>query len=499
MIEQFVVEMKHIDKSFGGIQALKDVTFGVRRGEVHALVGENGAGKSTLMKILSGAYRKDSGEILILGKPAHISNSLEGKKAGIGIIYQEFALASDLTVAENIFMGEEISGKKPIVRWGKLYAQASALLDRIGFQIDPRLKVRDLSVAYQQMTEIAKALHQNAKVLVLDEPTAVLGPQEAEKLFEVINRLQQEGVSIVYISHRMNEVFRISDRISVLKDGEMMGTLETSQTSQDQVITRMIGRQMGEMFPPKQSNVTETVLEVENLQRNNIVKGVSFRVHAGEVLGIAGLVGAGKTETVRLIFGADRRTGGDIRLYGQKLKIKSPTDAVKHGISYVPENRKEHGVLLHMSTRINTTMSDLSTYTGPLGIIKSSSETEHVWEMIRKLEIKVNNTETHVKDLSGGNQQKVSLAKWISIESKVVILDEPTRGVDVGAKIEIYKIIRELAKQGLAIIFISSEMLEIIGMSDRVLVMHEGRLSGELGGKELSEGNIMQLAVGRTN
>lgn len=499
MQEQLAVEMLNISKTFGGIYALKNVTFKVRKGEVHALVGENGAGKSTLMKILSGAYEKDSGEIKIQGNPVNILNSYEGRKAGIGIIYQEFALAADLTVAENIFMGEDIALKRPIIRWKQMYKKAEDLLESIGFKINPRTKVKELSVAYQQMTEIAKALNQKATVLVLDEPTAVLGPQETEKLFEIIQNLKKIGVSIIYISHRMEEIFRISDNISVLKDGEMMGTLETSKTNLQEVITMMIGRKMGEMFPERQNRIDIPILEVKDLQREGVVKNVSFTLHAGEILGIAGLVGAGKTEAMRLIFGADKKSGGEILLSGKKIKISTPLDAVRQGISYVPENRKEHGVLLKMSARVNITLPNLSEYTGLLGRIRLRKETEKVFDMIKKLEIKAKGPETLVEDLSGGNQQKVSLAKWISIDSKVIILDEPTRGVDVGAKVEIYKLIQDLARSGIAVIFISSEMLEVIGMCDRVLVMHEGSLNGELTKDDITERNIMRLAVGQNN
>lgn len=499
MQEQYAVEMLNINKAFGGIQALKEVSFKVKKGEVHALVGENGAGKSTLMKILSGAYKKDSGEIIVNGKPANINNSYEGKRAGIRIIYQEFVLASDLTVAENIFMGEDISGKKPIVHWAHLYEKAGNLLKSLGFDINPREKVKNLSVAYQQMTEIAKALNQDAKVLILDEPTAVLGLQEAEKLFEVITNLKNNGVSIIYISHRLEEIFKISDSITILKDGAAMGTFETSKTDMNEVITKMIGRKMGEMFPERRNKIGKPVLEIKNIVREGVVKDVSFNVCAGEILGIAGLVGAGKTETMRLIFGADKKSSGDIFLNGEKLRINNPRQAVKIGISYVPENRKEHGVLLKMSARVNITMPDLKQYSGVLGIINNKRESEKVWKMIRKLEIKIQSPDTLVEDLSGGNQQKVSLSKWISLNSKVIILDEPTRGVDVGAKVEIYNIIQNLARTGIPVIFISSEMVEIIGMSDRVLVMHEGIISGELDKGDISEKNIMKLAVGQIN
>ncbi len=497
MQDQFIVEMREINKSFGGIHAIKNVSLEVKKGEVHALVGENGAGKSTLMKVLSGAIQKDSGEIRIGGQPVDIHNSHDAKESGVSIIYQEFALASELTVAENIFLGEDISGKKAFVKWNVLYKKAQDLLDSVAFRLNPKEKVKNLSVAYQQMTEIAKALNGNVKILILDEPTAVLGPQEAEKLFEVIKTLKESGVSIIYISHRMEEIFKISDRISVLKDGQMMGTKKTKETSLNEIITLMIGREMGELFPKRTNKMKETVLEVKNIARDQVVKDVSFTLKEGEILGVAGLIGAGKTETMRLIFGADKKTGGEILLEGEKVKINSPVQAVKQGISYVPENRKEHGVLIKMPTKVNITMPDIGHYTGPLGIIKNKEENKAVWDMINQLEIKVQNPGVIVENLSGGNQQKVSLAKWISINSKVIILDEPTRGVDVGAKIEIYKIIQRLANEGMGVIFISSEMMEVIGMSDRVLVMHEGEISGELNRKELSEHNIMKLAVGQ--
>lgn len=501
MQSDYAVEMINISKRFGGIQALEEVSLRVRKGEVHALVGENGAGKSTLMKILSGAYAKDEGEIFINGEKKHIANSQEARKAGIGIIYQEFALAPDLTVAENIFLGEELSLKNPIVHKKNMNNKAAKLLESINFHIDPSCRVDELSVAYQQMTEIAKALNQDANVLILDEPTAVLGPSEAEKLFEVVEDLKKKGVSIIYISHRMDEIFRISDSISVLKDGRMVDTLPCDKTTVDDLITKMIGRDMGDMFPERDKNHMpgEVVLEVKNLKQGNIVNDVSFDVRKGEIVGIAGLVGAGKTECMRIIFGADRKSEGRVLILGDEKRITSPQKAVKSGIGYVPENRKEHGVLLDMSVRVNTTLANVAEYTGVFGGLKKANEIAKTQEMIEKLAIKTDGTETPVGNLSGGNQQKVSLAKWVSLENKVIILDEPTRGVDVGAKAEIYKIIQNLAYEGMGIIFISSEMMEVIGMSDRVLVMHEGHISGELSRGELSEENIMRLAVGQLN
>ncbi len=493
-MSEYRVEMTDITKSFGGVHALKDVSFNVRPGQIHAMVGENGAGKSTLMKILSGAYQKDSGEIKIDGEEVNITNPHMGRKSGIAIIYQEFALAPDLTVAENIYL-DHLGGRKGFINWSRLYRDAGEVIKSVGFDINPRSKVGDLTVAYRQVVEITKALSENAKILILDEPTAVLAPRETEQLFEVLRKLKRQNVSIIYISHRLDEIFRIADIVTVIKDGAVTGTVNPADVNTDDIISMMIGRKLTAMFPKRDCQIGEEIFGVENLTRGKEVRSVSFSVRAGEVLGVAGLVGAGRTETMRAIFGADPKDAGKITLDGRRLRIKSPTDAVRAGIGLLPEDRKEQGTILAMSVRKNVTMPSLWSRFARFGFIKQAEEKKTTRQLIEKLAIKTNSTETDVTDLSGGNQQKVVLAKWLGTSCRVIILDEPTRGVDVGAKVEIYNLINELAGAGLAIIVISSEMMEVIGICDRALVMREGRIQGVLEKDELTEENIMTLAI----
>jgi ribose transport system ATP-binding protein len=493
-VSEYRVEMTDITKSFGGVHALKDVSFNVRPGQIHAMVGENGAGKSTLMKILSGAYQKDSGNIRIDGEEVNITNPHMGRKSGIAIIYQEFALAPDLTVAENIYL-DHLGSRKGFINWSRLYRGAGEVIKSVGFDINPRSKVGDLTVAYRQVVEITKALSENAKILILDEPTAVLAPRETEQLFEVLKKLKQQDVSIIYISHRLDEIFRIADIVTVIKDGTVTGTVNPADVNTDDIISMMIGRQLTAMFPKRDCQIGEEVFGVENITRGREVRNVSFSVRAGEVLGVAGLVGAGRTETMRAIFGADPKDAGKITLDGRRLRIKSPTDAVRAGIGLLPEDRKEQGTILAMSVRKNVTMPSLWSRFARFGFIKQTEEKKTTRDLIEKLAIKTNSTETDVTDLSGGNQQKVVLAKWLGTCCRVIILDEPTRGVDVGAKVEIYNLINELAGAGLAIIVISSEMMEVIGICDRALVMREGRIQGVLEKDELTEENIMTLAI----
>ncbi|MHC4722185.1 MAG: sugar ABC transporter ATP-binding protein [Planctomycetota bacterium] len=493
-MSEYRVEMTDITKSFGGVHALKDVSFKVRPGQIHAMVGENGAGKSTLMKILSGAYQKDSGNIRIDGEEVNITNPHMGRKSGIAIIYQEFALAPDLTVAENIYL-DHLGSRKGFINWSRLYRDASEVIKSVGFDINPRSKVGDLTVAYRQVVEITKALSEKAKILILDEPTAVLAPRETEQLFEVLKKLKQQDVSIIYISHRLDEIFRIADIVTVIKDGTVTGTVNPADVNTDDIISMMIGRKLTAMFPKRDCQIGEDIFGVENLTRGREVRNVSFSVRAGEVLGVAGLVGAGRTETMRAIFGADPKDAGKITLDGQRLRINSPTDAVRAGIGLLPEDRKEQGTILAMSVRKNVTMPSLWSRFARFGFIKQAEEKKTTRELIEKLAIKTNSTETDVTDLSGGNQQKVVLAKWLGTDCRVIILDEPTRGVDVGAKVEIYNLINELAGAGLAIIVISSEMMEVIGICDRALVMREGRIQGVLEKDELTEENIMTLAI----
>lgn len=493
---QSLVEMHGISKSFGGVKALQDVHFDLKPGEIHALMGENGAGKSTLIKILSGAYTKDSGTIKIDGKELEINDTKVAKQQGISVIYQEFALAKDLTVAENIYIDHMGMGKN-IINWKVLRRKTRELLDQLGFSIiNENARVGDLPVAFQQVVEICKSLSRQTKIMVLDEPTAVLTTNEVEKLFELILNLKKQGVGIIYVSHRLEEIFRISDRITVFKDGTYVDTVQTAQTNEHQLVNMMIGREIEDYFPKRNAKIGEVIFEVKNIKSGNAVKDVSFQVHAGEVLGLSGLVGAGRTETARAIFGADKKDSGEVYLKGKKLSIHTPKEAVKQHIGFLLEDRKNQGVLLEQSGRVNITMASLKDYTKALGIIDKKAEKEKVQSLIDALHIKIDGQDALVNSLSGGNQQKVSFAKWIASDPEVLILDEPTRGVDVGAKIEIYNIINRLAEEGKAIVMISSEMAEIIGMCDRSLVMREGVVTGELSRDELTEENLIKLSMG---
>ncbi|WP_207739177.1 sugar ABC transporter ATP-binding protein [Faecalispora jeddahensis] len=493
MEDRYRVRMEGIKKSFGGVKALSGVSLAVRPGEIHALVGENGAGKSTLMKILSGAYQKDEGTIEIDGVPVEIGSPRRGKELGVGIIYQEFELAGDLTVAENIFLDRLSSGK--LIDWKRLYEKAEAVLHSLNFDINVKSRVQDLSVAYQQVVEIAKVLSQNAKILILDEPTAVLSPKETAALFETLNKLRSEGVSIIYISHRMEEIFQIADSITIMRDGEVTGTGRRDQMEMNQVIELMIGRKLSTMFPPRAVEMGEEILRVEELE-GEAFRRISFSVRRGEVLGISGLVGSGRSEIVRAIFGADRKKSGKVYLNGQEVTIHSPKDAVKLGIGLIPENRKEQGLVLDFAIKHNITMPNIRSVRGFLGVIRQGQENRLAQSLVEKLTVKTDSIDAAVHQLSGGNQQKVVLAKWFNTDSQVIIFDEPTRGVDVGAKIEIYNLINEFAKRNLGVIIISSELNEIIGMCDRTIVIDNGEKKGELKKEELSELNIMKLAVG---
>ncbi len=494
--EQYHVDMVDICKTFGGVKACQNVSLRVKSGEIHALVGENGAGKSTLMKILSGAYIRDSGDIYIEGNRVSISNPKDGIDKGISVIYQEFALINSLTVAENIFI-DNLCDKGRLINWKKLREKAKNVLESLGFGNIPANKiVSELSVAHQQVVEICKALARESSVLILDEPTAVLASSEVEQLFKLLRELRAKGVAIIYISHRLEEIFRLCDRITVMKDGQYVGTYEASELDDKKLVSLMIGRTLESYFPERVPHIGQTVMEVENICSGKAVRNVSFKVHAGEVLGIAGLVGAGRTETLRAVFGADPMDSGRVYLNGRQIKIKSPASAVKQGIGMLPEDRKAHGVLLKMPIRTNITLTRLKSFKGPLSIISKKKETEYVNEIVGKLSIKAASIDANVNSLSGGNQQKVAIAKLLASDCKVLILDEPTRGVDVGAKIEIYKIINSLVDQNYAVIMISSEMMEIIGMCDRAVVIKGGSVAGELGKDELTEQNLINYSMG---
>ena len=489
------VELRNISKSFGGIVALKNVTFKVKPGEIHALVGENGAGKSTLMKILSGAYTKDTGQIFIDGKEVRIKNTQDSKKLGIGIIYQEFSLVPELSVAENVFLNKlDITGFW--MKWGKMNKKAEEIINSIGFSINPSVKTGSLSIAQQQIVEIVKALSEQVRVLILDEPSAVLGPQEIQKLFDTLKRLKKEGVAIIYISHHLSEIFQIADRITVLKDGTSSKSLPAPETNRDSIIKLMLGRPLDTMYPLRDSIIGEEVLKVVNIHLAEKVKGVSLVLKEGEIVGIAGLVGSGRSETVRAIFAADKRKKGNIFLFGKELPLRSPREAVRKGIGMVPEDRKQHGVILSLSVKENISLTNLKGITNRFGFIKPKKEINNTIDLIRKLTIKTENENQEVARLSGGNQQKVALAKWLNQNCRVMIIDEPTRGVDVGAKVEIYNLINDLSHKGVAIIVISSETSELMGICDRILVMRKGQIQGELAKKEYSEEAILRLSIG---
>lgn len=496
MQSEYRLEMNHITKHFGGVKALTEVSLKVKKAEVHALIGENGAGKSTLMKILSGAYQKDSGQIHLDGREVKINAPKDAKDLGVAVIYQEFMLAPDLTVAENIFI-DKLSSGNLFINWKQLKKQAKEQLTKLGFSdINPAQKVGTLSVAYQQVVEICKCLTREAKILVLDEPTAVLTFSEIEKLFEVIRKLKADGVSIIYISHRLEEIFQLSDSITVLKDGQYVDCVDTKSIDKPKLVNMMVGRELTQMFPERNAQIGEVVLEVNHLNAGNMVKDVSFHACAGEVVGFSGLVGSGRTETMRVLFGADKKENGEILYFGSEIDFKNPKQAIGNGFGMLPEDRKKQGLLLQQSIRMNATLASLHKVVNRLGIINHKKERKYVKELLADMSTKYGTTEDNANSLSGGNQQKIALAKWIAADCKCIVFDEPTRGVDVGAKTEIYRIMNDLAAKGVAVIMISSEMPEIIGMCDRTYIMRNGTIAGEVGREELSEDNLIKYAMG---
>lgn len=478
-----VLEARGISKQFGSFYALQDVGFSVYPGEVNVLIGENGAGKSTLMKILSGVYTKDTGEIFLDGEKVEIQSPVKAETLGIGTVYQELTLAPQLSVAENLYLGSDlVTNHLGIVDWKFLYKQSREILrELVGMDVDTRQKVSELGIAQQQMVEIARVVSRNTKILILDEPTAVLTSREVEKLFEIITRLKKQGIAIIYISHRLEEIFSMGDRVTVLRDGKLVGVELVKNIDTDKLISMMVGRSLENQFPRGDFSDIEKreVLKVENLNRGNAVKEVSFIVSTGEILGFAGLVGAGRTEVARLIFGADTKDSGDIYIHGKKVQIRSTQEAIRQGIALLPEDRKGQGLVLKRSVSENTTMINLKKICSRLGIISHSKENHAVQEVVKQLRIAVADVKNPVSSLSGGNQQKVVIAKWMFGSADIVIFDEPTRGIDVGAKTEVYQVMNEMVRQGKAVIMISSEMPELIGMCTRVITMREGRITGE--------------------
>ena len=494
-----LLEMKGISKRFRGVHALKGVDFDLREGEVHALVGENGAGKSTLMKVLTGIHQPDSGEIFYLGKPYAVKDIGEAQALGISMVHQELNMMNDLTVAQNIFIGREIRSGM-FIKDNDMVKEARAIFDRIGIDIDPKIKLGRLTVGKQQMVEIAKAVSRDCKILVLDEPTAALTQSEIDELFRIMHDLKSKGIGMIYISHRMDEIKTISERITVMRDGEYVGTVDTDSVTKDEIINMMIGRVVYE-DPKTHSEVpedAEVVLEVKHLTSGNLFKDVSFKLRKGEVLGFSGLMGAGRTEVARAVFGADPIDSGEIYVNGRPVTIKSPKDAVNLGIGYLSEDRKRYGLMLDKSVAENTALASLDKYI-KFGLIDDKKIKEDAQTENDKLRTKTPSMDQALKNLSGGNQQKVIIARWLIKNSDILIFDEPTRGIDVGAKSEIYTLMNDLAKRGKSIIMISSELVEVLRMSDRVLVMCEGRKTGELDISEASQEKIMQLATHREN
>lgn len=491
------VTMEGIDKSFSGNQVLNDVQFSVLPGEVHALMGENGAGKSTLIKILTGIHSKDAGKIEVNGQEKAFSSPKEAEKEGILVIHQELNIIPYLSVAQNMFLGKELTrGRSGILKEKEMYERTKRNLSMLGVEdIDPNETAGKLSVGKQQMIEIARALSTDAEMIVMDEPTAALTDKEIENLFNVIRSLQMKNVSVVYISHRMEEIFNICDRVTVLRDGEYAGTKELKETSFDEIVKLMVGRELGDRFPERQHPRGETVFEVRDLEREGHFSDISFDIKAGEVLGVAGLMGAGRTEIMETIFGAAKRKKGKILVDGKPVSIKHPADAIKAGIGFITEDRKDEGLVLHLSIRENIALTNLKTVSKK-GWMSRKKEAELVDQLIKKLHVRTTGAEQDVQSLSGGNQQKVVIAKWLGIEPKVLILDEPTRGVDIGAKKEIYHIMNELTELGVAILMVSSELPEVLGVSDRIMVIHEGKLATVLEGKEATQEKIMKAATG---
>lgn len=489
------IQMQDIHKAFGTNQVLSGVNFELQEGEVHALMGENGAGKSTLMNILIGLHQRDQGKITIDGKETYFGSPKEAEELGITFIHQELNVWPDMTVLDNLFIGKEITSSLGLLNTKQMKALANEQFAKLSVHIPLERPAGECSVGQQQMIEIAKALMTDAKVIIMDEPTAALTEREIQKLFGVIASLKKNGVSIVYISHRMEEIFTICDRITIMRDGRTVDTKAIPQTSFDEVVRKMVGRELTERYPVRNPSYGEVVLEVRNASSKGLFQNVSFDVRAGEILGFSGLMGSGRTEMMRTIFGLDRMDSGELFIRGNRVNIRKPTDAVSHGIGFITEDRKDEGLVLDFSIRENMVLPNLFSFSSK-GFISGAKEQEFVDTLIKRLQIKTQSSETSARNLSGGNQQKVVIAKWVGIGPSVLILDEPTRGVDVGAKREIYQLMNELTDRGVAIIMVSSELPEVLGMSDRIAVVHEGHISGLLSREEATQEKIMTLATG---
>ena len=495
MTEEPLLRVENVSKSFTGSRVLDRVSFNADAGLVHALVGENGAGKTTLMNIIGGIHRPDEGAIFLNGKPVHFSDPLQAMKSGISIVHQELSLAPNLNVAQNIFVGREKVNGAGFINWKELYSQTEAIFRRIGIYVSPTSMVSTLSVSMQQIVEIAKALSFDAKVIIMDEPTSALSDPEVDLLFNIIRDLTSKGIAIVFISHKLDEVFSIADQISVLRDGRMIGTVDTDKTTRDEIIQMMVGRHIEDIFPPKSSGTGQELFSVEGLSRASYFKNISFSLKKGEILGFAGLVGSGRTEVARAIFAADKLDSGRIILEGREIRPNSPGEAIEQGICYLTEDRKNLGLFLKMSVRANIVAASLQRWMSRLGFLKHHEIRAESQRSIAYMQIRPPNDQIDVLSLSGGNQQKTLLAKWLAAQPKVLIADEPTRGVDVGAKAKLHADLRRMAEDGIGVILISSELPEILGLSDRIAVFREGQITAILEGPQATQEEVMKYAT----
>ena len=490
MDNNYILTLKNITKEFPGVKALDDVTINIERGTIHGLVGENGAGKSTLIKVLAGIYQTNKGEIILDGKPCRFNSPIEARRAGISVVHQEIKLAEPLSVAENMFLGN-VQLKNGLVDWKGMRRRAREIVEDLGMDIDINAQVSSLTVAKKQIVEIMHAINNNSRILIMDEPSAVLTDRELEVMFRIVKQLRDEGITIIYISHRLDEIFGLCSNVSVLRDGRHIDTIPVASVDRQGLINMMVGREMGQEYPKEVGNVGGTILEVKNLSRG-ILQDISFEVKSGEVFGISGLVGAGRTELARAILGIDKPESGEVYVRGKKVHYRTFADAIRDGLGLIPEDRKLQGLVQIMSVKRNTTLVNMKRVLRA-GVISSSLEEKLSKEYADKLHVVTPSMETEVQYLSGGNQQKVVIAKWLFQNSEILFLDEPTRGIDVGAKAEIYRLINRMAKEGKTIIMISSEMPELLGMCDRIMVMHEGHKMGELNAAEATQAKIMAL------
>ncbi len=493
-MSESILELKNITKSFSGVEVLHQVSFSLEPREVHALLGENGAGKSTLVKVMTGFHQADAGEIYLNGEQVQFGDTHESRQAGIAAIYQELSLFPDLDVAENIFVGRQPTTLGGRIDWRKLYAEADKLLASLGVHLELKQKARSLSIAQQQMVEIARAFSINARILIMDEPTSSLTLHEVDDLFRLVRRLRAEGTAILFISHRLEELFTLADRVTVLRDGAYVGTRPIKEVTRDDLIRMMVGRTITDLFPKQEVKAGKVVLKVDHLTRDGAFRDISFDLREGEILGIAGLVGAGRTNVARAIFGVEPPTSGSIQLNGKEIQISSPQQAIGLGLAYVPEDRQLHGLIPQMNITANISLPMIQEY-ARRGWLQEKVERSSAFNAARQIEVRANNIWQKARELSGGNQQKVVLAKWLSTKPKILILDEPTRGIDVGTKAAVHALMSKLASEGLAILMISSELPEVLGMSDRIIVMHEGYMTGHFTRAEATQEKIISAAT----